>query len=138
MSKPYPNRIEVGVIGIISILSVVVPAHAWWSGGHKLCTCASLAKAPAEMPAFFRAAGESLAEMSIEPDNWKHATAPNLRASEQPEHYIDLEYFEGNALPKQRFELLKYYHEKHIEPSKGGLLPCAIQEGYERFRRTNE
>ena len=107
--------------------------RAWWGGGHDVFTRTAVAKLPDDVPAFFRQAADELAEMSTEPDNWKHASAPHLKATEQPEHYIDLEYLEGQPIPTQRAELLKYYFAKHIDPSKGGFLPHAIQEGYERL-----
>ena len=107
--------------------------RAWWNGGHQSATQAALSKAPEDMPAFFRKGAIELAEMSTEPDNWKHPTAPNLKRTEGAEHYIDLEYLEGNPIPQQRFELAKYYVTKNIDMSKGGFLPHAIQEGYERL-----
>ena len=72
------------------------PTQAWWTEGHQLCTRAAVAKLPDELPEFFRKGVVELAEASAEPDNWKHITAPHLKASEGPEHYIDLEYLEGH------------------------------------------
>jgi hypothetical protein len=106
---------------------------AWWNGGHQSATQAALSKAPEDMPAFFRKASVELSEMSTEPDNWKHLTAPNLKRTEAPEHYIDLEYLEGKPIPQSRFELVKYYVTKDIDLSKGGFLPHALQENYERL-----
>jgi hypothetical protein len=108
-------------------------AHAWWSGGHKAITLAAVSKLPDDVPKFFRDAGAELAEMSTEPDNWKNKTVSHLRQAEEPEHYIDLEYLGDDPIPQYRFELLKYYFSKNIDPLKGGTLPCAIQEGYERL-----
>ena len=123
-----------------TLLAVVVAlfisrreVRAWWAGGHRIATLAAVSKLPAEVPAFFRSAGEQLAEMSVEPDNWKSPTTPHLRGSEAPEHYIDLEYLDGKGLPEQRFLLLKHYFDRGIDPAKGGFLPYALQEGYERL-----
>jgi len=85
------------------------------------------------MPEFFRKGAVELSEASAEPDNWKHITAPHLKASEGPEHYIDLEYLEGTPLPAQRFDLIKFYVSKNVDLGKGGFLPYAIQEGYEKL-----
>lgn len=122
------------LLAAVSLLSATgLRCRAWWTGGHNICTRAAASRLPEDMPAFFRQAGVELAEIAEEPDNWKKPYAPHLRATEQPEHYIDLEYLEGQPLPGNRAELLKYYFSKHIELSKGGFLPYAIQEGYERL-----
>src|SRR5258706_9499876 len=76
-------------------------AHAWWEKGHQMLTRAAASKLPDDVPEFFRKGVVELAEASAEPDNWKHITAPHLKASEAPEHYIDLEYLEGQPLPAQ-------------------------------------
>ena len=109
------------------------PARAWWSGGHKLCTLAAVAQLPADMPDFFKQSATDLAEMSVEPDNWKNVTTPNLKSTEQPEHYIDLEYLDGKPIPPLRWDLLALYHTKGVTPIKGGMLPHALQENYERL-----
>lgn len=121
-----------GALAAVFILRISRTA-AWWSGGHRFCTLAAVSKLPEEVPAFFRAAGDELAEMSVEPDNWKNSRAPHLRTSEQGEHYLDLEYLEDSQMMKERYDLLKYYYFKNIDPGKAGFLPNAIQEGYERL-----
>ncbi len=108
-------------------------ARAWWTEGHQICTRAAVSKMPDDVPEFFRKGAVELAEASAEPDNWKHITAPHLKASEGPEHYIDLEYLEGTPLPAQRYDLIKFYVSKNVDLSKGGFLPYAIQEGYEKL-----
>ena len=115
------------------LIAMTRPVHAWWAGGHRLCTLAAVKGLPQDMPAFFRDAGADLAEMSVEPDNWKNPSASHLRTTEQPEHFIDLEFLEGKPLPEQRFELTKFYIHAGIDPSRGGFLPYAMQEGYERL-----
>ena len=110
-------------------------ARAWWSGGHKACTLAAVKMLPAGMPAFFLDAGDELADMSHEPDEWKSALTPRLRAAEQPEHYIDLEHFDGQPLPRTRYDALRFYIlEKHLDPARGGTLPYAMEEGCERLQ----
>ena len=121
------------VLAAATVLLLSRAACAWWAGGHKICTLAATSKLPADVPQFFRDAGKELAEMSTEPDNWKHVTASHLRATEQPEHFIDLEYLGETPIPAKRYELLKFYFSKDIDPTTGGTLPCAIIEGYERL-----
>ena len=106
---------------------------AWWAGGHRFCTLAAASRLPQDMPEFFRASAEALAEMAPEPDNWKKALAPHLRAAEQPEHFIDLEHLEGRPMFRDRYDLLKYYYFKNADPAKAGFLPNAILESYERL-----
>lgn len=110
------------------------PARAWWSGGHKMVAAAAVKMMPDDVPEFFRNATDELCEMAVEPDEWKSQTTPRLRTAEQPEHYLDLEYFEGKPLPRHRYEALAYYASKKIDLSKGGTLPYAIEEGCERLQ----
>ena len=134
------NRIKFKLallIGASFIFGIVIfhasPVHAWWAGGHKACTLAAVRMLPESVPAFFRGAASDLAEMSAEPDNWKSPTAPHLKLSEQPEHYIDLEFLEGKPLPETRYDLVRLYSDLRVNPVKGGFLPYAIVEGYERL-----
>src|SRR6266581_3954712 len=75
---------------LIFALCSIGGVRAWWAEGHQMMTRAAASKMPADVPEFFRKGVVELAEASAEPDNWKHITAPHLKASEQPEHYIDL------------------------------------------------
>ena len=133
----YGKFITRSVVVVLAVTLVAgalaVRSHAWWSGGHKLCTLAATSKLPDDVPKFFRDAGKEMSEMSTEPDNWKNVTASHLRATEQPEHFIDLEYLGDEAIPAQRYDLLKLYFSKNIDPTKAGLLPYAMVEGYERL-----
>ena len=127
------RRIAFVVLTCALIALVHSYSAAWWTGGHKLCTAAAVAALPEDVPEFFRKAANDLAEMSMEPDNWKNPTAPRLRATEQPEHFIDLEFLEGAKLPKDRPEYVKLMNEKKIDPFKAGFLPYALQENTERL-----
>ena len=106
---------------------------AWWNDGHKALTKAAVARLPEDTPEFFRNAGAELAAMVIEPDRWKDVTTPHLKNTESPEHFIDLEYLDGKDLPATRFELTKHYVAKEIDLAKGGFLPYAMLEGYQRL-----
>lgn len=128
------------------------PAQAWWSGGHKMVSIAALKMLPEDVPEFFRKAEEEIADMSLEPDEWKSQMSPRLKASEGSEHFIDLELMNGGAGKKgtfegegkyfhrHRYEALKWYasiaEEKKIDLSKCGTLPYALEEGYERLLLT--
>jgi hypothetical protein len=118
---------------IAMLLLTARPADAWWRGGHQICTRAALSKLPEDMPEFFRKAEAELAQMSPEPDEWKNPSTPHLRVTEQPEHFLDLEYLDGKPFPKDRPEFVKLMVEAKQDPFRVGMLPYAMQENYERL-----
>jgi hypothetical protein len=109
-------------------------APGWWVKGHESITQAAAARLPDELPAFFRAGGKHLAHFAGDPDRWKNRETPVLRASEEGNHYLDLEDLEGKPLPgTSRFAGMDLMRSLKKEPNKVGLLPYAIVEGYERL-----
>jgi hypothetical protein len=114
-------------------LILVSRAPAWWVKGHGIVASAAASRLPESMPAFFRQAGKSLAHLSGDPDRWKNRATPHLRAAEAPDHYIDLEYFEGKELPDDRFKAMALLGRLGHKPDQTGLLPYAILENYERL-----
>ncbi|HEY1860837.1 MAG TPA: hypothetical protein VGG61_10810, partial [Gemmataceae bacterium] len=82
---------------------------------------------------FFRSGGIALAHYSGDPDRWKNPSAKYLRAAEAPDHFLDLEDFEEQQLPADRFQaaalLLKLKHR----PEQTGMLPYALMENFERL-----
>jgi len=108
-------------------------APAWWVKGHETITEAAAANLPDEMPAFFRAAGKSLAHCAGDPDRWKNREAVFLKAAVSPEHFLDLEDLSGNEPPPGRFKALQLLTKLNRDPEKVGLVPYAIMEGYERL-----
>jgi len=132
-SRARRVRLVAALAAVAMLVLLSQRSHAWWSGGHKLLTLAAAAKMPADVPEFFRKAGEELAEMATEPDNWKDPATPHLRITERPEHFIDLEWLEDKPLPRERIELMKLLSGKGEDPTRAGFLPYAIQEGYERL-----
>ncbi|HEY3321560.1 MAG TPA: hypothetical protein VGP72_13915 [Planctomycetota bacterium] len=117
---------------VITLFSANV-TRAWWSGGHHSFTRTAISKLPEDVPAFLRNAAAEVSEISSEPDIWKHPSAPHLKSTEHPEHFIDIEYLDGQPIPKQRFDLTKIYVNKNVDLAQGGFLPYSIQEGYERL-----
>jgi hypothetical protein len=117
------------------ILAGVSLAPAWWVKGHETITEAAAMRLPDEMPAFFRAGGKHLAHFAGDPDRWKNPGCKALRASIEGDHYLDLEDLNGKALPPEsRYKGAKLMLEElKKEPSKVGLLPYAVQEGYEKL-----
>jgi hypothetical protein len=109
-------------------------APAWWVKGHESITEAAAARLPDEVPAFFRAGGKALAHFAGDPDRWKNGSATFSRDAVSPDHYLDLEDLNGKSLPRAgRFAGMKLMADLGRDPSKVGLLPYAILEGFDKL-----
>jgi hypothetical protein len=107
--------------------------NAWWVKGHGAIAEAAVAGLPDSMPAFFRAGGKHFAHLAGDPDRWKNREAKFLKAAEYPNHFLDLEYLEGNKLPDDRYKASQLLTKLRHKPETAGLLPYAIMEDYERL-----
>lgn len=118
-----------------SVLLVLAstPTSAWWVKAHGTIAEAACKSLPDEMPAFFRAGGKHLNHLAGEPDRFKNKGAEFLRITEAPEHYIDLEEFGGESLPRDRFKALDLSRKRGVTPEKAGYLPWALMEHYDRL-----
>ena len=83
------------------------PVEAWWVSGHRILAKAAALALPDESPAFLREGGKALAAYSGDPDAFKNRGTPHLSRTESPEHYIDLEFFEGIELPEGRSNYMR-------------------------------
>src|SRR5947207_5967221 len=101
MRTPWKAAAVVAV-ALAGLLVGVAPG--WWVIGHGTITEAAAFGLPDEMPAFFRAAGKSLAHLAGDPDRWKNREATFLKSAESPNHFFDMEDVEGNELPPDRFK----------------------------------
>ena len=101
--------------------------------GHGIIAEAADAGLPDDVPAFFREAGKQLAHLAGDPDRWKNPKAPHLRAAESPDHFLDLENFQGKDLPADRWKAIALLAELKQDPERTGMLPYAILENYERL-----
>ena len=108
-------------------------AHGWWVGGHAAIAGAAASGLPDEVPAFFREGGKQLGHLAGDPDRWKNPAAPHLRAAESPDHFLDLENFQGKELPADRWKAISLLQELKQDPARTGMLPYAILENYERL-----
>src|SRR6476619_533677 len=111
---------------VVAGLAAVQLAQGWWVIGHGTITEAAATGLPDEMPAFFRAAGKSLAHLAGDPDRWKNREATFLKSTESPNHFFDMEDVEGNELPPDRFKGMQLIARLRHDPDKTGLLPYAI------------
>ncbi len=119
-------------IAVVASL-MAVPAQAWWGDGHGILTEGTMLALPEEMPAFFRQGGNIASHVVFDPDLFKNRRAPLLSHAEHGEHYFDLEYLEGRAIPAKRFDFIALCFELGLDPTKVGLAPYAIAEWTERL-----
>lgn len=118
---------------VLTSLLLVSLARSWWVVGHASVAEAAAANLPEEMPRFFRAAAKQLGHLAGDPDRWKNPSCKHLRASESPDHYIDLEDYHGRELPADRWKAIALLQELKQAPEKAGFLPYAILENYDRL-----
>jgi hypothetical protein len=127
------RRLVIGIGLIAAGCLMLSAARAWWVVGHGTITEAAALALPDDMPAFFRAAGKSLAHLAGDPDRWKNREAAFLRVAEAPHHFLDLEDLDGNEIPRDRFSGLALMQRLNRPPDKVGLLPWAIMENFDRL-----
>jgi len=125
------KRVLIGA-ALVSLLAAGI-AGAWWSKGHENIAEAGAAGLPEDMPAFFRAGGKTLAHCAVDPDRWKNPSAKFLRAAEAPDHFIDLENYQGKELPQDRWKAIALLQDLKEKPDTVGMLPYAIMENYDRL-----
>ena len=79
------------------------------------------------------AGAKTLAHCAGDPDRWKNPAAKFLKASESPDHYIDLENYQGKELPQDRWKAIALLQELKEKPETAGMLPYALMENYDRL-----
>jgi hypothetical protein len=121
------------ILAGLTVLVVAGLAPAWWVNGHARIAEAAVLGLPAEVPAFFRAGGKLLGHYAGDPDRWKNPAAKHLRAAEAPDHFLDLENYQGNNLPADRYKAIVLLLELKQKPEQTGMLPYAILEGFDRL-----
>ena len=119
-------------IAVVASL-VSVPAQAWWGDGHGILTEAAVLALPEEMPTFFRQGGDIPSHVAFDPDLFKNRRTPLLSHAENGEHYFDIEYLEGRAIPAKRFDFIALCFELQLDPPRVGMAPYAIAEWTERL-----
>src|SRR5438309_7898056 len=124
---------RLGIVAALALLFAAGLAGAWWVKGHESIAEAGAAGLPEDMPPFFRAGGKTLAHCAGDPDRWKNPSAKFLKASEAPDHYIDLENYQGKELPPDRWKAIALLQDLKEKPETAGMLPYAIMENYDRL-----
>jgi hypothetical protein len=128
-------RVLPATAAVLAVLALASgSALAWWPVGHTLISSAAADALPADMPEFFRKAGETLAFYSDDPDLWIDGSLPvHLRPAQGPEHFLDLELLKGRKLPATRPEYEALCRELGLTAGQAGALPYAIREWQERL-----
>jgi hypothetical protein len=121
------------LLSVVLILAWPVPSFAWWVKGHETIVKAAAGSLPADMPVFFRAGTTALAQGAGDPDRWKNRAARFLRPAESPDHYIDLEDYQGKPLPEDRYQAIQLLYRLGARPERAGMLPYAVMEHFDRL-----
>ena len=130
---------------LAALLLIVRPTSlgAWGEHGHRLAGAAAAAALPAEMPAFFRAAGPQLAYLNPEPDRWRNRAERDLDlavdGATAPDHYVDLELIPAERRAavlgaRTRFDYADSLRAAGVSAASAGLLPFRIVELTQRLR----
>jgi hypothetical protein len=121
------------VLPVLLILAWPVPSFAWWVKGHEAVVKAAVLILPSDMPVFFRAGATALAQGAGDPDRWKNRGASFLRPAESPDHYIDLEDYQGKPFPEDRYKAIALLYQLGARPERTGMLPYALMEHFDRL-----
>lgn len=119
------------IAAVVCLLSV--PAEGWWGDGHGILTEGAVLALPEEVPVFFREGGSIAANVVFDPDLFKNRGVATLDHAEHGEHYFDLEYLQGKAIPAKRYDFIALCQELELDPERVGLAPYAITEWTERL-----
>ncbi len=118
---------------LCAMFAVAGLVFAWHGDGHATISRDAVRLLPDDVPAFFREGVETIAHVTIDPDVHRHRSQPQLRSSEAPEHFIDMELLKGAPLPPTRYELLQWCAENDVSPRQLGMAPYAVMEATQRL-----
>lgn len=113
--------------------------EARWGGrGHAMVNREASRDLPADMPDFFRTAGDALETLGGQPDRWKMRGLPNLDVMNRPDHYVNYELLGSRPIPSERYSYVAMIANEHLQlgdspPYSVGLLPYAIAEYTEKL-----
>lgn len=119
---------------LLGIVLQAAPSRAWWPEGHSIVAEAAVRSLPADVPAFFREGGVTVAHLAQDPDVFKNRSVSELNRAEQPEHYIDWEFLKGSALPPDRLGYLSLLARLQVDPLAAGTLPYSVTEWTSRLQ----
>jgi len=142
MFKSFAVRVfaVLALIALIPILGV-----SWGNEGHQAINRAAAQKLPSDMPAFLKASAEHLAYLGPEPDRWREKLEPQLKYSQEPDHFMDMELTDWmGKLPADRYLFIRAIYDHRAAdpkfaapdmfPEKIGFLPYQTLEVYGRLK----
>jgi S1/P1 Nuclease len=128
---------------VLIIVLVPIPSSGWGPEGHLMINQIAASYMPADMPKFFRHAQVRLGYVASEPDRWRDKRDAQLKAAQEPEHFIDLERVDWmTEFPRDRWQFVHALYDKRASasnpdellPEKVGLVPYETIEVYQRLR----
>ncbi|MCE9588945.1 MAG: hypothetical protein K8S99_00290 [Planctomycetes bacterium] len=118
---------------LAALMGMATGAQAWHHETHEAAARYAVAALPNDLPGFFRAGGEGVAQFANDPDAFKHPKLPELAAGESPEHFFDLEMLKGEPIPANRYAYIALCEKLGVKPEKIGTLPYSVVEWTERL-----
>ena len=142
------NRIPGLRVLVIALFIALLPivATSWGNEGHTAVNRVAAQKLPADMPGFLKKNAERLAYIGPEPDRWREKLEPELKYSQEADHYMDMELVDwmGGKLPPDRYLFIRAIYEHReadpknatpdMYPEKIGFLPYETMEVYGRLK----
>jgi len=120
------------ILFTLAMLSIAAPVLAWGEKGHAIVNEAATLSLPTDMPHFFYRSFPDLVWLGFDADRWKNG-GESIDAT-SPDHYIDLEFVAGLALPRNRWDYVNEairsgrLRQKGIDHADIGFLPWRIAE----------
>jgi hypothetical protein len=131
-------------IVLFIVLCLTISAFGWGNEGHMAINKVAAQALPSEVPAFLKNSANRLAYLGPEPDRWREKMEWALKASQEPDHFIDLEPIEWlKPLPQDRYRFYQALYERRaadptnpasLLPEKVGLQPYIAAELYGRLK----
>lgn len=126
------------LLGAATLIAASRATTMWGDHGHRLAAAAAVQALPADMPPFFRAAGDQLIWLDPDPDRWRDFEEtkidPALNGANAPDHYIDFEWTtDGSLKAPNRYAFLDSLRAAG-QTQLPGFLPFRIVELTQRLR----
>jgi hypothetical protein len=139
VSRTSPLVLALLLAAGASLSAATTRTALWGARGHEIVANAAMAGLPADIPAFFHAAGAQLRYLNPEPDRWRETASAAMNEAFRYDHYVDLENLPPGALDaRDRFVYLRMLYEAGLArpEADGGFLPFHILELHQRLTST--
>src|SRR5581483_4481083 len=130
-SPMRPNLVR-RLLALLLCAAVLLPLEflfSWGNEGHLLISGVAARHVPKSMPLFFRTASARarIEYLGPEPDRWRFNTEPELKQSQEPDHYLNLETIAGIPLPPGRYDFYRKLEEKRAAAVAAGAKPAEVE-----------